>query len=91
MTGAAQRVVSVRYFASLRETVGTTHEDVALPAHVETVADLIAHLSARSDASARAFAAPHVIRAALDHVHVQPDTPLGAAREIAFFPPVTGG
>ncbi|MGR7995975.1 MULTISPECIES: molybdopterin converting factor subunit 1 [unclassified Xanthobacter] len=81
----------VLYFAWLRERVGLGEEEVSPPATVVTVADLARWLAARDDAHAHAFTDPAVVRAALDRRHVKPDTPLGAAREVAFFPPMTGG
>jgi sulfur-carrier protein len=83
--------VRIRYFAWVREKVGCESEDVELPASVETVADLVGWLQQRGPQYEAAFARPQVVRAALDKVHVKPATALGATREIAFFPPVTGG
>ena len=48
-------------------------------------------LAARGEAYAHAFETPRVIRAAIDHTHVRPDAAISGAREIAFFPPMTGG
>lgn len=88
---AATRSVRLVYFAWVREKVGCAAEDVELPAGVTTVAELVDWLKARGPQYGEAFARPQVIRAALDKVHVKPSTALGKAREIAFFPPVTGG
>lgn len=79
------------YFAWVRERIGKADEEVALPASVSTVADLIAWLSGRGEEYAHAFENAKVIRAAIDKRHVKPDTPVAGAREIAFFPPMTGG
>lgn len=79
------------YFAWVRERVGLAEETVEIPADVVTVADLIAYLSARGEAYAHAFENGAVIRAAIDKVHVKADHPIAGAREIAFFPPMTGG
>jgi len=84
-------MITLRYFAWVRERVGRTHERVELPADVSTVADLIDWLKARGPEYAHAFERAEVIRAALDQVHVKPTARIGAAAEIAFFPPVTGG
>ncbi|MEQ1653964.1 MAG: molybdopterin converting factor subunit 1 [Hyphomicrobium sp.] len=83
--------MTIRYFAWVREKVGRGEERVTLPASILTIADLIAWMQTRGPEYAAAFAKPEVIRAALDHKHVKPDTPIGNAREIGFFPPVTGG
>jgi molybdopterin synthase sulfur carrier subunit len=79
------------YFAWLRERIDKTEEDVDLPASVETVADLMTWLSARGEEYAYAFDNPKVIRAAIDKTHVRLEAKIAGAREIAFFPPMTGG
>lgn len=79
------------YFAWVRERVGKTEEDVTPPAQVMTVADLMEWLAGRGEEYAHAFENRKVIRAAIDRNHVQPQTPIAGAREIAFFPPMTGG
>ncbi len=79
------------YFAWVRERIGTAEEAIDPPVSVRTVADLIAWLSGRGENYAHAFETPGVIRAALDRVHAKPDAPIAGAREIAFFPPMTGG
>ncbi len=86
------RAVRLKYFAWVREKVGRTEEDVTLPASIATVADLIAWQRSRGPEYADAFAAgQRVVRAAIDQTHVKPDASVTSAREIAFFPPVTGG
>ncbi len=79
------------YFAWVRERVGKPQEDVELPADVATVGDLMTWLAKRGDEYAYAFENPKVIRAAIDRSHVRPETAIAGAREIAFFPPMTGG
>ena len=79
------------YFAWVRERVGKPEEEVVPPGDVLTVAGLIQWLAGRGEEYAYAFENPKVIRAALDRTHVRPDAALGAAAEIAFFPPMTGG
>lgn len=83
--------MKVLYFAWLRERVGLAEEEVAPPPDVITVADLAAWLAGRDAAHAHAFENPALVRAALDRRHVKPQAPIAAAREIAFFPPMTGG
>jgi molybdopterin synthase sulfur carrier subunit len=83
--------VKVKYFAWVRERVGKSEEAIELPAGVRTVDDLMDWLSKRGEAYAHAFETPRVIRAAIDQAHVKSDAPIGNAREIAFFPPMTGG
>jgi sulfur-carrier protein len=83
--------VKLLYFAWVRERVGKPEEDIELPAGVATVADLVDWLSRRGEQYAHAFENPKVIRAAIDRTHVKSDTAIAGAREIAFFPPMTGG
>ncbi|MBH0238503.1 molybdopterin converting factor subunit 1 [Methylobrevis albus] len=79
------------YFAWVREKVGLAEEEATLPPEVATVGDLLLYLRARGDGFAEAFAEPETIRVALDRVHAFPEDPLAGAREIALFPPMTGG
>jgi molybdopterin synthase sulfur carrier subunit len=79
------------YFAWVRERIGKPEEDIAPPAGVATVGELIGWLSQRGDPYAHAFEKPEIVRAAIDHAHVRHDAPIAGAREIAFFPPMTGG
>jgi len=83
--------MKVLYFAWVRERIGKAEEIIEPPAAVRTVGDLIGWLTARGDEYAYAFERPKVIRAAIDHTHVRPDAVISGAREIAFFPPMTGG
>ncbi|MBO9622524.1 MAG: molybdopterin converting factor subunit 1 [Sphingomonas sp.] len=79
------------YFAWVREAVGTGQETVEPPAGVETIAALIDWLATRSPGHAEAFREPARLRAAIDQQFVPLDAALGSAREVAIFPPVTGG
>ena len=79
------------YFAWVRERIGKEQEEIAPPAGVTNVAELISWLSRRSERYAYAFENPRLIRVAVDQTHVQHDAPIGTAREVAFFPPMTGG
>lgn len=79
------------YFAWVRERIGKADEMIAPPPEVATVADLIAWLSGRGEGYAHAFEKASVIRAAVDRAHVRHDAKIAGAREIAFFPPMTGG
>ena len=83
--------VTLLYFAWVREKVGHAREDVELPGGIENVAGLIAWLRTRGPEYDNAFASPGVIRSAINQTHVKQSAPLTGAREIAFFPPVTGG
>jgi sulfur-carrier protein len=79
------------YFAWVRERVGKPEEEIEPPAGVRTVGELVAWLSARGEEYAYAFENAKIIRAAIDHTHVKADAQIAGAREIAFFPPMTGG
>ena len=79
------------YFAWVRERVGKAEEEIAPPAGVKTVAELMAWLGGRGEEYAHAFEQAKSIRAAIDRRHVRPDAPIAGAREVAFFPPMTGG
>ena len=79
------------YFAWVRERIGKAEEEVAPPASVTTVAELMDWLAGRGEDYAHAFENPKVIRAAIDRTHVRPGRSIAGAREIAFFPPMTGG
>ncbi len=79
------------YFAWVRERVGKAEEEVSLPRNVTTIAELVGWLVSRGEEYAHAFENPKVIRAAIDRGHVKPDAKINGAREIAFFPPMTGG
>lgn len=89
--GEQTGMVTLRYFAWVREKMGRAEERLALPAGLATVADLVGWLKQQGPEYAEAFDRAHVIRVALDQKHVRPDTAIAGAREIAFFPPVTGG
>lgn len=82
-------MVEVVYFAWVRERIGLPRERVSTQA--ETVAGLIAELVAREDRYAMAFADLSSLRVALDQELADFDAPLDGVREVAFFPPMTGG
>lgn len=79
------------YFSWVRERIGHDEELLELPDTVGTPAELIAWLSTRGEEYAAAFEVPDIIRVALDQHHVEHDAAIGEAREIALFPPMTGG
>ena len=81
--------LTLRYFAWLRERVGERAETVETGA--ATVADLVAELTAREKRYAYAFADLSAVRVAVDQELADLAAPLQGAREVAFFPPMTGG
>lgn len=84
-------MVQLLYFAWVREMVGTDSETLALPAELTTVAALLDWLATRSPGHAAALADRSRIRIAVDQDFATPAMPLNNPREIAIFPPVTGG
>ena len=82
-------MIEVLYFAWLRERIGVPSE--RLETRAATVADLVAELSAREPRYAAAFADLKSVRVALDQELSDFSAPLAGVREVAFFPPMTGG
>ncbi|MEX0970499.1 MAG: molybdopterin converting factor subunit 1 [Paracoccaceae bacterium] len=81
--------MKVLYFAWIRERIGLASEEVDSAA--SDVSGLVAELAARSEAHALAFSDMRAVRVALDQELSTLDAPLAGAREVAFFPPMTGG
>ncbi|MCB1389302.1 MAG: molybdopterin converting factor subunit 1 [Rhodobacteraceae bacterium] len=81
--------MTILYFAWLRERIGQPRETVETDA--ATVADLVEELRAREERYALAFADLASVRVALDQELSAFDAPLAGVREVAFFPPMTGG
>ncbi|MEY1557388.1 molybdopterin converting factor subunit 1 [Yoonia sp. R2331] len=81
--------MEVLYFAWVRERIGLPKERVETAA--ATVSDLVAELVAREERYAAAFADISALRVAVDQELTDFDAPLAGAREVAFFPPMTGG
>ncbi|MBB4197862.1 molybdopterin converting factor subunit 1 [Rhodoblastus sphagnicola] len=82
--------MKIVYFASLRERLGLSEEEVLLPPEARTVADVIAFLGKRDEIYEAVFCGG-VFRAALDKRHAKAEASIEGVREIAFFPPMTGG
>jgi molybdopterin synthase sulfur carrier subunit len=83
--------MKLAYFAWVRERVGKAEEEIELPRHVATIRDLVEWLKGRGEEYAYAFEHGEVVRAAIDRRHVRPEASIAGAKEIAFFPPMTGG
>ena len=83
--------IELRFFASVREALGTAQERIELPQEVVTVGDVRAYLIARGGVWAQALADGRSLRMAYNHVMCEPSTVIGEGGEVAFFPPVTGG
>lgn len=84
-------MITLLYFARLREALGTGGEQLALPAGVNTLCALRAHLGQRGEAWAKEMAEDRNLRAAVNQTVVVADAPVADGDEVAFFPPVTGG
>ena len=79
------------YFAWVRERIGKAEEDLDLPAGVTTVRDLLVWLKGRGEGYEAALEHADAIRVAINQEHSRHDESLAGAREIALFPPMTGG
>ena len=83
--------MKVKYFAWVRERTGVSEEEIQLPEDVVSAGDLMQHLAARDEGYAAAFETPEIIRVAVDLEHRPASTDIREAKEVAFFPPMTGG
>ncbi len=84
-------MITLLYFARLREALGAGREEMALPSSISTLGALRAHLAQRGEAWAKEMAEGRNLRAAVNQDIATPNTPVKDGDEIAFFPPVTGG
>jgi molybdopterin synthase sulfur carrier subunit len=84
-------MVTILYFARLREALGTGSEQIALPENVATIESLRQTLIRRGGAWAHELAPSRNVRMAVNQDMANADTPVNDGDEIAFFPPVTGG
>lgn len=84
-------LIQLRFFAGVREALGTASESIDLPKHVVTVGDVRAFLCARGGLWAESLSAKKSLRMAYDQVMTDADTMIEEGGEVAFFPPVTGG
>jgi molybdopterin synthase sulfur carrier subunit len=83
--------IKLRFFASVREALGTSEEKLSLPAGVKTVGAVRDLLIGRGGAWAQALAHERAVRMAFNQVMCEPETEVKEGGEVAFFPPVTGG
>ena len=84
-------MTTILYFAWVRELVGTTEERIELPGEVTTLGELARWLQGRSEGHRSALSDRGRLRGAVDQSFAGWDAPITGAKEIAFFPPVTGG
>jgi len=83
--------MKILYFAWVRQKAGVSEETLDLPEEIATLRDLVQWLKTRGPGYEAAFAEIKSVRAAIDQSHASLDAPIEGAKEIAFFPPVTGG
>lgn len=83
--------ITLRFFASVREALGTSQESAVLPPEITTVGGVRTHLIGRGGAWAQALDEQRALRMALNHVMCDAQAQLKDGCEVAFFPPVTGG
>ena len=83
--------IQLKFFASLREALGTAQESLSLPAEVRTAGQVRDYLRTRGGVWAEALAEGRALRIACNQQMAEPATPLSEGCELAFFPPVTGG
>jgi molybdopterin synthase sulfur carrier subunit len=83
--------ITLRFFASVREALGTSQESVTLPPGVTTVGAVRHHLIGRGGVWEQALADDRPLRMAFNHVMCDAGTEVKEGGEVAFFPPVTGG
>lgn len=79
------------YFAWVRERIGSHSEELEVPETVTTVRELLTWLAGRGEEYANALSDVDSLRVALDQTHVEADASIVGSREIAIFPPMTGG
>jgi len=84
-------MIKVLYFAALREQLGAGSEEMELPAGIDNLGALAAHLGTRGDAWSDAFGGGRTVMMALNQEAARPEDVLTDGDEIAFYPPVTGG
>jgi molybdopterin synthase sulfur carrier subunit len=89
--GTNENALKLVYFAWVRERIGRAEEEIVLPGEVRTVKDLLSWLKGRGEEYEIALEHDDVIRVAIDHEHVGHGETIAGAREIALFPPMTGG
>lgn len=79
------------YFAWIRERIGRSEEDIEIPDTIGTVGELINYLKDLDENYQRALEPSDIIGVAIDQQHVEHDAKIAGAKEIAIFPPMTGG
>jgi sulfur-carrier protein len=83
--------MKILYFARFKQMIGRGSDDISLPASVTSVNALLNHLVATDEKCAAAFADLRTLKVAVDQNYCALDASIIGAKEVAFFPPVTGG
>ena len=84
-------MVTVLYFAWLREHTGCATEEIEISTDTQTVGDIVDYLKTKSDGHAKALGDMETVRIAVNRAYGSIETKISTGDEIAFFPPVTGG
>jgi sulfur-carrier protein len=84
-------MINLKYFASLKEELGVTHEAIAVPSPTASVMSVLQTLQARGGKWQTNLISDGNLKFAVNHVMVNADAPVRDGDEVAFFPPVTGG
>ena len=91
LLGMRPKIMKIFYFAWLKEHTGCSCEDMRLPDGVDTVGELIPHITRKSSGHKTALTNLEAVRVAVNRVYGDLTTPVADGDEVAFFPPVTGG
>jgi sulfur-carrier protein len=83
--------MKILYFARFKQIIGRSADEIAVPSDITTVNALLTHLVASDASIAAAFADLRTVKVAVDQNHSALDASIVGAKEVAFFPPVTGG
>ncbi len=84
-------ITNLIYFAWIKQGLGIASETIDLPQTVTNGDELMDYLADRGESYAKIFNNRAAIKLAIDQHYATPDQPIAGAKEIAFFPPVTGG
>jgi sulfur-carrier protein len=83
--------MKILYFARFKQIIGRGSDEIVVPVEITTVRALLNHLMAGDASVAAAFADLRTVKVAVDQHHSAMDASIVGAKEVAFFPPVTGG
>ena len=84
-------IMNIEYFAWVKERLGKSEEQIEFPEEVRTIADIVEYLSASAPEYEATFSDLSRLRFAIDQEFAGIDAPINGCKELAVFPPVTGG